>query len=47
MQCVGEQESSRGTVNVRTRDNQRRGEHSLEKVLAALSEERHSRQEEL
>lgn len=44
LQCVGEQESSRNTVNVRTRDNQRRGEHPLESVLQILEQERLSRQ---
>ena len=43
LQVVGEQESSRNTVNVRTRDNQRRGEHSLETVLSVIQEERASR----
>ena len=40
---VGEQESSKNTVNVRTRDNQRRGEHSLDVLLDVLNKERSSR----
>ena len=43
LQVVGDQESSRNTVNVRTRDNQRRGEHPLAKVLDVLREELSSR----
>lgn len=41
---MGEQESSRKTVNVRTRDNQRRGERQLDDLLETLHEERSTRQ---
>jgi threonyl-tRNA synthetase len=40
---VGEKEQSTKTVNVRTRDNQVHGEHTLEHVLNVMMEERSKR----
>ena len=43
MQVVGEQEQKEQTVNVRTRDMETHGMHSLSDVTAKLLEERSSR----
>ncbi|KAL4423853.1 hypothetical protein ABPG75_001154 [Micractinium tetrahymenae] len=40
---VGEEEKAAGTVNVRTRDNQVHGQHSLEHVVEVMSRERKTR----
>lgn len=40
---VGDQEKAAGTVNVRTRDNVVHGMHSVDDVIAVLSEERATR----
>ena len=43
IQVVGKQEETKQTVNVRTRDKQRRGEHSVDDVLKILQDERAKR----
>ena len=43
LQVVGEKERENKTVNVRTRDNVRHGEHKLADVLEVLRKERAER----